>query len=92
MHVSVTPDKSIEIDEDIIEFIKKQARDFRVSTTCWGPTLLPTNYKPPKPSDLSIQVDGYMLYISRVQAQFIKKVDKSMLAKIEYSKLEKHLQ
>ena len=91
MHVSVTPDKYIEIDEGIVEFIKKQGRDFRVSTTCSGAMILPTSYKPPKPSDLRVDVDGHKLYISRVQAQYIKKVDKSMLTKLDYSKLEKYL-
>jgi hypothetical protein len=91
MHVSVTPEKSIEIDDDIVEFIKQQGKDFRVSTTCYGALLLPTSYKPPKPSDLRVDVNGHKLYISRIQAQFIDRVDKSMLAKMDYSKLEKYL-
>ena len=91
MHVSVTPEKDIEIDADIMEFIKKQGGDYRVSTTCSGAMILPTSYKPPKPSDLRVDVDGHRLYISRVQAQYILKVDKSMLTKLDYSKLEKCL-
>lgn len=91
MHVSVTPDKDIEIDEDIVEFIKKQGRDYRVSTTCSGAMILPTSYKPPKPSDLRVDVDGHRLYISRVQAQYINKIDITMLTKLDYSKLEKYL-
>ena len=91
MHVSVTPEKDIEIDEDIVEFIKKQGRDYRVSTTCSGAMILPTSYKSPKPSDLRVDVDGHRLYISRVQAQYINKIDKTMLTKLDYSKLEKCL-
>ncbi len=91
MHVSVTPEKDIEIDEDIVEFIKKQGMDYRVSTTCSGAMILPTSYKPPKPSDLKVDVNGHKLYISRVQAQYINKIDKTMLTKLDYSKLEKYL-
>lgn len=91
MHVSVTPEKDIEIDEDIVEFIKKQGMDYRVSTTCSGAMILPTSYKPPKPSDLRVDVDGHRLYISRVQAQYINKIDITMLTKLDYSKLEKYL-
>lgn len=91
MHVSVTPEKDIEIDEDIVEFIKKQGMDYRVSTTCSGAMILPTSYKPPKPSDLKVDVNGHKLYISRVQAQYINKIDKTMLTRLDYSKLEKYL-
>jgi hypothetical protein len=91
MHVSVTPDKDIEIDDDIVEFIKQQGMDYRVSTTCSGAMILPTSYKPPKPSDLRVDVNGHRLYISRVQAQYINKIDKTMLTKLDYSKLEKYL-
>jgi hypothetical protein len=91
MHVSVTPDKDIEIDDDIVEFIKQQGMDYRVSTTCSGAMILPTSYKPPKPSDLRVDVNGHRLFISRVQAQYINKIDKSMLTKLDYSKLEKYL-
>ena len=91
MQVSVTPEKSIEIDDAIVEFIKQQGRDYRVSTTCSGAMILPTSYKPPKPSDLRVDVDGHRLYISRVQAQYINKVDRSMLTKLDYSKLERYL-
>ena len=91
MQVSVTPEKNIEIDDDIVEFIKQQGRDYRVSTTCSGAMILPTSYKPPKPSDLRVDVDGHRLYISRVQAQYIQRIDKSMLTKLDYSKLEKYL-
>ena len=91
MHVSVTSEKDIEIDDDIVEFIKKQGMDYRVSTTCSGAMILPTSYKPPRPSDLRVDVDGHRLYISRVQAQYIDKIDKTMLTKLDFSKLEKYL-
>jgi len=91
MQVSVTPEKNIDIDDDIVEFIKQQGMDYRVSTTCSGAMILPTSYKPPKPSDLRVDVDGHRLYISRVQAQYIDKIDKSMLTKLDYSKLERLL-
>ena len=74
-----------------MEFIKKQGMDYRVSTTCSGAMILPTSYKPPKPSDLKVDVNGHKLYISRVQAQYINKIDKTMLTKLDYSKLEKYL-
>lgn len=91
MNVPVTPDRSIIIDDDIIEFIKKQAQDYRVSTSCHGAILLPTSYKPPKPSDLSVQVNGHKLYISRIQAQYIDKIDKSMLTETDFSLMDKRI-
>jgi hypothetical protein len=40
--------KEIEVDKEVIEFIRKKGRDYRVSTSCYGPVVLPIEMKPPK--------------------------------------------
>jgi hypothetical protein len=69
----------ISVDQQVLDFIKKEGRDYRVSTDCSGPVLLPTEMKPPKSSDIKIVVGKNTLYISRVQARYIDRVTMDML-------------
>jgi hypothetical protein len=89
MEVQVSPEKSIEIDDDIVEFIKKQGQDYRVCTSCFGAEILPITMKSPKLSDIRVKIGNNILYISKVQASYIKKVDKSMLRGSDLSEIEK---
>jgi hypothetical protein len=70
---------AIAVDREVIEYIKKTGKDYRVSTDCAGPVLLPTELKSPKDSDLRIKVGENTLYISRVQARYIDRVTMDML-------------
>ena len=67
------------MDQHVLDFIKKGGKDYRVSTDCSGPVLLPTDMKPPKASDIRIQVGKNTLYISRVQARIIDRLTMDML-------------
>lgn len=67
------------MDSEVIEHIRRSGKDFRVSTDCAGPVLLPTDLKPPKDSDLRVQVGKNTLYISRIQARYIVRVTMDML-------------
>ena len=67
------------VDQEVIEYIKKTGKDFRVSTDCSGPVILPTELKPPKDTDLRLEVGRNSLYISRVQARYIDRVTMDML-------------
>lgn len=89
MKVEVLPNKFIEIDEEIVEFVKKQDQDYRVCTSCFGAELLPITMKSSKLSDIRAKIGNNILYISRVQASYITKVDKSMLRLSDFAKKEK---
>ncbi|MDH7508900.1 MAG: hypothetical protein QHH00_05825 [Methanomassiliicoccales archaeon] len=75
--------KEIEVEQEVIDFIKKHKRDYRVSTTCYGPVILPTDVKPPKDTDLRIKIGKNTLFVSIVQARYITKVTKSMLYEVD---------
>ena len=67
------------MDQQVLDFIRKEGKDYRVSTDCSGPVLLPTDVKPPKSSDLRVPVGEHTLFISRVQARYIDRVTMDML-------------
>jgi hypothetical protein len=69
----------ISVDQQVLDFIRKEGKDYRVSTDCSGPVLLSTDMKPPKSSDIRIPVGKNTLYISRVQARYIDRVTMDML-------------
>jgi len=67
------------IDSDVESFIIKAKKDFRLCTTCGGPVIVPTELKNPKPSDIRIEIGDSILYVSRIQARFTRRIDKFML-------------
>ena len=75
----------ITVDQEVIDFILRNKRDYRVSTSCSGPVIVPTTVKSPKETDLKVKVGQNTLYISRVQARYIDRVTPDML---DESKLE----
>lgn len=64
----------IPVDQSVIDYVKKNGGDYRVCTTCSGPVLLPVEMKPPKPSDIVIKVGEHTIYVSRVQARYVRKI------------------
>jgi hypothetical protein len=89
MKVAISENKNIDVDEEIVEFLKNQNEDFRISTSCYGPILIPISMKSPKESDIKIECGDRILYISRVQASYIHRIDKSMLMGSSLSDLER---
>lgn len=67
------------IDEKVRAYIRKSGKDFRLSTSPEGPVLLPLGEVSPKPSDMKILVGSNILYVSKLQAKYIKKIDWSMV-------------
>jgi len=67
------------IAEDVRSYIIARNHDFRLSTSCGGPVLLPTEIKPPKPMDLAIPVGDRMLYVSRYQARHLHRISRQMI-------------
>ena len=69
----------IEVDQAVKDYILKTGRDFRVSTTCSGPVILPLEVKPAKENDIKVKIGKNILYISRVQARYIDNVTMEMM-------------
>ncbi|KKG11388.1 hypothetical protein EO98_12335 [Methanosarcina sp. 2.H.T.1A.6] len=67
------------IDEKVRAYIRKSEQDFRLSTSPEGPVLLPLGESSSKPSDLKILVGSNILYVSKLQAKYIKKIDWPMV-------------
>jgi hypothetical protein len=70
---------TIEVDQEVIDYILKVGQDFRVCTTCSGAVIMPLSMKPAKDNDIKVKVGKNTLYISRVQARYIERVSKDML-------------
>jgi len=69
----------IPVDDDVKKLIMSEGRDYRVCTSCTGPALVPTTVKSPKPSDIKIPIGNNTLFISLVQARYIRKVTFDMV-------------
>lgn len=76
--------EKISIDREVMDYIAQRRQDFRLSTSCYGPVIVPVDIKPPKESDLKIRVGNNTLYISRVQARYVKRITMSMIYDISY--------
>ncbi len=76
--------KDIRVAEEVIEYIKNSKRDYRVSTSCYGPVIVPIQVKPPKDTDLKIKVGPQTLYISQVQARYIDIITMDMIYDSRY--------
>ncbi|NLI73711.1 MAG: hypothetical protein GX369_02920 [Euryarchaeota archaeon] len=75
----------IQVDQYVIDYILQNGRDYRVSTSCGGPVIVPVEMKSPKESDLKVKVGSNTLYISRVQARYIRRITMDML---DYSRYD----
>ena len=71
--------RSIHVTEDVRSYILQRKRDFRVSTSCSGPILLPVSVKPPKATDLQVPIGDYTVYISKYQARYIDSIHRRMI-------------
>ena len=67
------------IDEKVRAYIRKSGQDFRLSTSPEGPVLLPLGSVSPKPSDIKILIGSNVLYVSKLQAKYIKKIEWPMV-------------
>lgn len=69
----------IKIDEDVEEYIRKQKKDFRICTSCSGASLVPAEWSAQKETDIKIKIGNNTLYISAVQARWLRRIDMKML-------------
>lgn len=70
---------AIYIDDEVIEYIKERDTDFRISTSCGGPVLLPISFKPPKPTDVALKAGEHLIYISMYQTRYIDHIHMGLI-------------
>ncbi|VVB70609.1 Uncharacterised protein [uncultured archaeon] len=82
------PDKplSLKITSEMEEYIRARSTDLRVATTCEGPLIFSIKISPPKATDHVILVGEKKVYISAVQALYIKAIDAKMLPRCAMEK------
>jgi len=80
---------SLEITAEMQEYIRARSTDLRVATTCEGPLIFSVRISPPKATDHVIIVGERKVYISAVQAPYIKAIDASMLPRCALEKRKK---
>jgi Fe-S cluster assembly iron-binding protein IscA len=68
----------ITVDDDVKKMIMSAGRDYRICTSCTGPALVPTTVKRPKESDLKIPVGNNTLFVSIVQARYVRRITMDM--------------
>ena len=81
--------QSFKITPEMEEYIRARSTDLRVATTCEGPLLFSIRISPPKPTDRILTVGGRKVYVSAVQAPYIKAIDASMLPRCALEKKSK---
>jgi len=68
----------IKIEDELLELLKKEPFEYRVSTDCIGPAIIPIELKPPKEDDYVVALGGKRLYISSTQALWLRKITLDM--------------
>jgi hypothetical protein len=69
----------IPVEQGVIDFITQNKQDYRICTSCSGPVMLPVALKSPKSTDIVIEIGQNKLYISRVQARYLRRVTSDMI-------------
>lgn len=80
---------SFKITAEMEEYIRARSTDLRVATTCEGPLMFSVRISPPKATDHVILVGDRRIYISAVQAPYIKEIDDKMLPRCALEKKRK---
>jgi len=68
----------IEIEDELLELLKKEPFEYRVSTDCTGPVIVPIELKPPKEDDYVVDLGDKRFYISSTQALWLRKITLDM--------------
>ena len=78
--------KNLKISTAMQEYISARSTDLRIATTCEGPLIFSVKISPPKATDHVISVGERKIYISSLQAQFIRTIDERMLPRCALEK------
>ncbi|HIH26618.1 MAG: hypothetical protein WC382_00990 [Methanoregulaceae archaeon] len=70
---------NIRVTDEVAAYITKRQCDFRISTSCGGPILLPVSIKPPKPTDFQVPAGEFTIFISVHQARYLSTVHMGMV-------------
>ena len=81
---------SIKIVPEMEDYIRARPTDMRIATTCEGPLIFSVKTSTPKPTDHIISVGERKVYISAVQAPYIKTIDASMLPRCALEKRKRY--
>jgi hypothetical protein len=81
--------RSFKVTPEMEEYIKARSTDLRVATTCEGPLIFSVKISPPKETDHIIIVGERRVYVSIVQAPYIKAIDSAMLPRCALEKRRK---
>jgi hypothetical protein len=77
---------SIPVTAEMKEYIRAGSGDVRVATTCEGALIFSVKTSPPKATDYVMAFGERKVYISALQAQFIKVIDERMLPRCALAK------
>jgi hypothetical protein len=77
---------AVKITPEMEEYIRARSTDMRVATTCEGPLIFSIKTSPPKATDHTISIGERKIYISAVQAPYIKAIDEKMLPRCAMEK------
>ena len=75
----------IAVADEVIAYMDKRGGDFRISTSCSGPVLMPVKVTPAKPSDIPIKAGDHLIFISRYQVQWISEITMRLVPRIMYT-------
>lgn len=73
------PLSDILVADDVITYMDKRGGDFRISTSCSGPILMPVRIRSAKSSDIPIRAGNHVIFISKYQIQWIAEITMSMV-------------
>ncbi len=77
-----TPLSDITVTDEVIAYMDKRGGDFRISTSCSGPVLMPVRIRPAKSSDIPIRAGNHVIFISRYQIQWISEITMRMVPRL----------
>ena len=77
---------SLRIAPEMEEYIRARSTDLRVATTCEGPLMFSVRISPPKETDHVIVLGERRVYVSAVQAPYLKVIDAGMLPRCALEK------
>lgn len=72
-------ERNIVVSDEVRKMIEESGQDYRISTACRGSVIVPVSIKPPKDNDIKIPIGNNTLYVSRVQARYLKNVTMDMM-------------
>ena len=77
---------SLRIAPEMEEYIRARSTDLHVATTCEGPLMFSVRISPPKETDHVIVLGERRVYVSAVQAPYLKVIDAGMLPRCALEK------